>query len=61
MGFAGIGMVVDLGTLQHTVYPYCGILGRYSMGILQHGEHIFYCFKCHFFSYLIIVCYCVTL
>jgi hypothetical protein len=33
---------------------------RYSMGILWHSEHLFYCFKACFFSYLIIVCHHVT-
>ena len=27
MGFAGTGMVVDFGTLWHTMYLYCSIVG----------------------------------
>ena len=60
MGFAGIGMVVDLGTLQHTVYPYCGILG--IQWVYYSTVSIFFIvLKLIFLLYLIIVCYCVTL
>jgi len=45
-GNMGTGTVVDFGTPRHTAYPYPRL--RYFTGILQQGEHNFYCFETQF-------------
>jgi hypothetical protein len=50
-GTTGTGTVLVFGTPRHTV-PVPRYHG-YFTGILRQGDHNFYCFETHFFSYLI--------
>ena len=52
MSNMGMGMLLNFNTLQHTVYPYCGIVGVAQVNYNKVSFAIFN-FYCHILSYFI--------